>query len=75
MMTDDSSFDQAVRYHDELLAAVQQRGFPFHDILYTLLFLTCDFLPGLRLIPFGLYDVKKNEMLLKAEPIKDQIAK
>jgi len=75
MMTDDSSFDQAVRYHDELLATVQQRGFPFHDILYTLLFLTCDFLPGLRLIPFGLYDVKKNEMLLKAEPIKDQIAK
>ncbi len=75
MMTTDDSFDTAVRFHDELLSALQERGFPFHDILYTLLFLTCDFLPGLRLIPYGLYDVKRNEILLPAEKIGEKVVK
>ncbi|RJS61203.1 hypothetical protein CJ483_15035 [Bacillus sp. PK3_68] len=64
MMTTDFSFDTAVGYHNQLLAAMQERGFPFHDILYTLLFLTCDFLPGLRLVPHGLYEVKTDNILL-----------
>jgi adenine deaminase len=67
VMTTDSSFTKVVEFYDKLLACVQERGFPFHDILYTLLFLTCDFLPGLRLTPFGLFDVKRNEILLKSE--------
>ncbi len=71
MMTIDDSFEAAVRYHDQLLHALQKRGFPFHDILYTLLFLTCDFLPGLRLIPYGLYDVKRNDILLPAQLLSD----
>lgn len=66
MMTTDPSFDRALEHHDRLLAILQERGFPFHDILYTLLFLTCDFLPGLRLTPYGLYDVKKDGILLKS---------
>ena len=66
MMNTDPSFDLAVAQHEELLRTLQERGFPFHDILYTLLFLTCDFLPGLRVIPFGLYDVKKDEMTVPA---------
>lgn len=69
MMTSDPSFSAAVNYHDQLLAAVQERGFPFHDILYTLLFLTCDFLPGLRLVPYGLYEVKTDEILLPSSPL------
>lgn len=69
MMTTNPSFDQAAEYHDKLLAAMQERGFPFHDILYTLLFLTCDFLPGLRLVPYGLYEVKTDEILLPAEQL------
>jgi adenine deaminase len=69
MMMMDSSFDTAVQFHDDLLAAVRERGFPFHDILYTLLFLTCDFLPGLRLVPYGLYEVKTDEILLKSAPL------
>jgi len=64
MMIPDSSFKVAVDFHDKLLSAVQERGFPFHDILYTLLFLTCDFLPGLRIIPYGLYDVKTDEIVV-----------
>lgn len=62
MMNTEHSFAIAVAQHEELLRTLQERGFPFHDILYTLLFLTCDFLPGLRVIPFGLYDVKKDEI-------------
>lgn len=70
MMTTDISFDVAVEYHHKLLSVMQEKGFPFHDILYTLLFLTCDFLPGLRLNPFGLYEVKNDEILLQSMPIK-----
>jgi len=66
MMVTDSSFDVAVESHDILLSNIQKRGFPFHDILYTLLFLTCDFLPGLRITPFGLYDVKKGEIVVRS---------
>lgn len=67
MMTTDKSFETALKQHDRLLEMVQERGFPFHDILYTLLFLTCDFLPGLRLIPYGLYEVKTDKILLPSE--------
>lgn len=66
MMTPDPSYDTALAYHERLLSALQERGFPFHDILYTLLFLTCDFLPGLRLVPYGLYEVRSDEILLNA---------
>lgn len=75
MMTTSPSFDKAVQYHDELLQTLQERGFPFHDILYTLLFLTCDFLPGLRLVPYGLYEVKKDAILLKAETFGTEVTK
>ncbi|PLR78738.1 adenosine deaminase [Bacillus sp. V3-13] len=75
MMTTDPSFDIAVEYHNKLLAAVQERGFPFHDILYTLLFLTCDFLPGLRLVPKGLYEVKTDELLLPSNPLMNLVVK
>ncbi|WP_018130299.1 adenine deaminase C-terminal domain-containing protein [Effusibacillus pohliae] len=66
MMTTDTSFATAVEYQRQLLSALQERGYPYHDILYTLLFLTCDFLPGLRLIPLGLYDVKANRVIQPA---------
>lgn len=44
-----------------------EEGYEHHDILYTLLFLTCHFLPALRLTPLGLLDVKSSEVLLPAE--------
>lgn len=67
MMTTDPSFETVVQHHQQLLSTLQERGFPFHDILYTLLFLTCDFLPDLRLVPFGLYAVKEDRILLPAQ--------
>ncbi|KAB2330445.1 adenine deaminase [Cytobacillus depressus] len=70
MMTASNSFDEALEFHNQLLSVLQERGFPFHDILYTLLFLTCDNLPGLRLVPYGLYDVKEDEFLQSSTPLK-----
>lgn len=69
MMTLSSSFDQAVAYQNSLLAAMTDRGYPFHDILYTLLFATCDFLPGVRLTPRGLFDVQKAAVLNPPGPL------
>ena len=70
MMITDPDFSAAVRHHADLLTAMQQRGYPFHDILYTLLFLTCDSLPGLRLTPYGLYEVQSDRILRAAESLE-----
>lgn len=53
-----------------LLALLRERGYPYHDILYTLLFLVCDFLPELRLTRSGLYDVKNGRVLLPARTLR-----
>lgn len=41
-------------------------GYPYNEFLYSLLFLVCDFLPGLRLTPRGLIEVKTGKMLFPA---------
>jgi adenine deaminase len=69
LMTTSPSFEQAIAYQNLLSSAMEERGYPFHDILYSLLFLTCDFLPGLRLVPYGLYEVQTDTILNPAEPI------
>ncbi len=60
-------FAEVVELNRRLSAAVAKAGYEHHDILYTLLFLTCDFLPALRLTPLGLLDVKSSETLAAAE--------
>jgi adenine deaminase len=60
-------FDDVVELNRRLSRAVAKAGYEHHDILYTLLFLTCDFLPALRLTPLGLLDVKSSETLAAAE--------
>lgn len=69
MMSPSPDFATVVRYQHQFLSVMKERGYPFHDILYTLLFLTCDFLPGLRLVPYGLYDVKADQIVRPAEPL------
>jgi adenine deaminase len=66
-MMSDLPFSQLVFENQRLSRAVAQAGYKYHDILYTLLFLTCDFLPALRLTPLGLLDVKSSKALMPVE--------
>ncbi|MBI3940669.1 MAG: adenine deaminase [Acidobacteria bacterium] len=68
-MMSPAPFAAAVQAQRELEAHVQFAGFPYDDILYALLFLTCDFLPGWRLTPRGVLDVKKGELIRPAESL------
>jgi len=62
-MMSTAPFAETVRAHDELDRRVRAAGFAFGDILYALLFLTCDFLPGWRLTARGVIDVKTGEII------------
>jgi adenine deaminase len=55
---------EAGRRQDELHALLRERGYPFHDPFFTLLFLAADFLPAVRLTPRGVWDVKAGRLLL-----------
>jgi len=45
------------------------RGYPFHDPLYTLIFLPNDFLPEVRINRKGVVDIKKDEVLWPAREL------
>ncbi|PLS84612.1 MAG: hypothetical protein CYG60_17020 [Actinobacteria bacterium] len=66
-MMSERSFTEVVESNQSLTRAVTKAGYEHHDILYTLLFLTCDFLPALRLTPLGLLDDKSSRVLIPAE--------
>ena len=66
-MMSDLPFGQVVEQNRLLSRMVADAGYEHHDILYTLLFLTCDFLPTLRLTPLGLLDVKSSKTLAPVE--------
>jgi adenine deaminase len=66
-MMSDLPFEEVVEENRRLSRVVAEAGYEYHDILYTLLFLTCDFLPVLRLTPLGVLDVKSSEVLVPAE--------
>jgi adenine deaminase len=59
----DGDYRQAVEYERELDRHARAAGYPFHDIVYSLLFASGDFLPELRLTPRGLLDVKSRTVL------------
>ena len=46
-----------------LQALLGARGHTFHDPIYTLLFMTADFLPSVRLTADGVWDVKRRRIL------------
>jgi adenine deaminase len=58
------SLEDAARAEDGLRAALVARGYPYHEPLFTLLFLSADFLPAVRLTPRGVWDVKRSRVLL-----------
>jgi len=59
-LADASASERRLR---EVLVA---RGYPHHDPLFSLLFLSADFLPAVRLTPRGVWDVKTSRILLPA---------
>jgi adenine deaminase len=61
------TFTEVVEQNRRLSRVMAGAGYVHHDVLYTLLFLTCDFLPALRLTPLGLLDVKSSEVLVPTE--------
>jgi len=63
----DSSFPQAVALEERLWKLAVEAGYPHGDILYSLLFLTCDFLPDLRLTPRGVWAVKEGRAISAPE--------
>lgn len=66
-MVSERSFSEMVLENRRLSHTIADAGYDYHGILYTLLFLTCDFLPALRLTPLGLLDVKSSEVLVPTE--------
>jgi adenine deaminase len=62
-------FEQAYVVAKELKEYLQSAGYPFSDPLYSLLFLTADFLPGPRLTWSGVLDPRSQEAIRQAEPL------
>ncbi len=58
---------QVAQQYEEAYAAVQRAGYAFDDLLYSLDFLTGDFLPDLRLLEQGVYDVKNRRIVAAAQ--------
>jgi len=59
-----ASLPEAAHHERELVRHLAERGYAFHDPLFTLLFLAADFLPAARLTPLGVWDVKAARVLL-----------
>jgi len=60
------SLEDAAASEDALRAVLVARGYPHHEPLFTLFFLSADFLPAARLTPRGVWDVKQSRVLLPA---------
>ena len=62
-------FAQALSVARELKERLQGAGYPFSDPLYSLLFLTADFLPGPRLTWSGVLDTRTGKLIREAKPL------
>jgi len=59
-MISERSFDEVVEENRKRSRKITGAGYEFHDILYTLLFMACDFLFALLLTLLSLLDVKDS---------------
>jgi len=62
LMSDLSMRDLA-RKDKELREFLSKRGYPYHDPLYTFIFLPNDFLPEVRINYRGIVDIRKDNVL------------
>jgi adenine deaminase len=58
------SFADAAAAERRFREALIARGHAHHDPFFTLLFLSADFLPAVRLTPLGVWDVRASRILL-----------
>lgn len=57
------SFLEIMEEEKMLDRLMRERGYPFLDVIYTLLFLSSTHLPYIRITPDGIYDVMKKTVL------------
>lgn len=62
-MMSDAPMTELAQKDREIRAFLSARGFPFHDPLYTLIFLPNDFLPEVRLNRNGVVDIRNGVTL------------
>ena len=60
------TYADAADWEQALRAALRARGHAHHDPIFSLFFLSADFLPAVRLSPRGVWDVKRKRVLLPA---------
>jgi adenine deaminase len=58
--------DEAADLEEGLRAALVARGYAHHEPMFSLFFMAADFLPAVRLSPLGVWDVKRDRVLLPA---------
>lgn len=64
-------FEVTVRESKRIVELLDRRGHPYGDVLYTMLFLSCDFLPEVRVTLAGVYDVKARQALRSSRKIAE----
>lgn len=62
-MMSEAPMEALAEKDEELQRYLYSKGFPFHDPLYTLIFLPNDFLPEGRVNYHGVVDIKRGEVL------------
>jgi adenine deaminase len=62
-------FEKAQVVARELKEHLRRAGYPFSVPLYSLLFLTADFLPGPRLTWSGVLDARKGKLVREAQSL------
>ena len=65
-MMSEKSLKEVAKREAALKEFLSSRGYPFHDPLYTFIFLPNDFLPEVRITRKGVVDIKKDEVLWPA---------
>lgn len=66
----DGDFGEAVEFAGGLKTILWRAGCPHGDPLYSLLFLTADFLPGPRFTVYGVLDAASGKMISRSAPAR-----
>lgn len=63
-MMSDQDISSFISVEKKMIALLKERGYPYNDPAFTLLFFSATHLPFIRLTPSGLYDVKNQKVLV-----------